>query len=63
VRNLSRAMADAKPASGVYIDWWGVKSWTGLSARFGLSSALGSPRTSALAAASRGTCKAVSQVP
>jgi hypothetical protein len=44
VRNLPRAIAGARPASGVYIDWWGVKSWTGLSARFALSSAATVPR-------------------
>src|SRR4051812_37095550 len=38
--------ASPKPASAGYIDWNGVKSWTGLPAKFALSSALGSPRSS-----------------
>jgi hypothetical protein len=32
--------------SGIYIDWYGVKSWTGPSASFARNSALTSPRTS-----------------
>ena len=36
----------AQPAIGIYIDWCGVKSWTGPSARFARNSALTSPRTS-----------------
>ncbi len=34
------------PAIGIYIDWYGVKSWTGPPARFARNSALTSPRSS-----------------
>jgi hypothetical protein len=44
--NGSRRSTLAQARDRIYIDWYGVKSWTGPSARFARNSALTSPRTS-----------------